>query len=540
VRLTLLGQCLSPRETFLACFRKAATIADLKPLLKLEDNYVAIYESGCQVWIVNSIYSLNAYFYAQTADRFLHGDTIYTLAQKGPVDLSWNYEAIADLMALGHLVGDDTLACGVHPVPQGAILHWDGTRLTLDKFRHQELAERPSRSDLPDLLIDLFLDGLKAGVGGRVIATASSGLDSRVNLAGILHLGLSPELCVMGDPLSKDVQIVKQIARSFDLRVNHILLEPRDYIEKADEICRLTNGVKQIDAWHTHILARKSGYNRNDRVITGNNGEHVRGVGFDYGILATSLDQLSRFDNRKLTGPVLAKYWKMKTGVLLRPDELRKGPSEFSKYYGTIRQNQKLMRFMPTDQRFVSRSDAFVLEQRRRGFQACGLKLMDTGFSPYSAFMRKNWIDTGWTLDLSWRLGSRWHRYAVERLYPKLLEFPEEKEADRMLRRQRPLAWVPYFNRIYARPKPVHYMDYSQLLKRREIVGLLQDHSNELEDFLPRTVLSGIIDEQLKTGSRTRLVTNLIGMAVWRASMREMQRAPKDEQSSHASREQPG
>jgi hypothetical protein len=181
------------------------------------------------------------------------------------------------------------------------------------------------------------------------------------------------------------------------------------------------------------------------------------------------------------------------------------------------------MSAMPSEQPFVWQNDAFVLEQRRRGFQSCGLKLMSLGFSPYSPFMRKRWVDAAWHLALSFRLGSRWHRYAIERLCPALLAFPEEKEADRMLRRQRPLVWAPYLRDVYRRPKAIPYMDYGGLLRRPDVIGLLRDHASELDDFIPPSLVHEIADEQTKMGKRGRLVSMLTAMALWRASMR---RAP--------------
>jgi len=517
--LTVIGQLLASRDVLLEKFRQADEIDDLKPLVGLEDNYLAVYQSGEEVWIVNSIYSFNAYFYAVAGGVFLHGDTVAAVASQGTVDLSWNQEALADLMALGHLVGDDTLVRGVISVPQSSILHWDGVRLTMRRFHRREFAAPAPAGDLPTALIQLFLQGLRAGVGPRPIATSSSGLDSRVILAGLLHLDLRPELLVMGDPGSKDVQIVKAMAAAFGLRVNHVALEAGDYVDHAAKICRLTNGIKSVDHWHSYFLASKSGYTRDQHVMTGNNGEHVRAAGFDYGALAIGLDYLSRYDHHLVTDAVLAKYWAMKTHVILRPDELQRCPESFTSYYGTARQTAKLMGVMPKDESFVWQSDAFVLEQRRRTFQACGLRLMSDGFFPYSPYMRRAWVDAAWDLDLSWRLGSRWHRHAVEVLCPALLDYPEEKEAHRMLRRQRPFAWAPYVKKLHRRPSAVPYMDYASLLRRKDLLGLLSDHSSALDDFIPRSVVSNLIDEQLRGGSRTRLVAVLIGIAVWRASL---------------------
>ncbi len=89
-----------------------------------------------------------------------------------------------------------------------------------------------------------------------------------------------------------------------------------------------------------------------------------------------------------------------------------------------------------------------------------------------------------------------------------------------MLRRQRPLAWAPYVKKLYRRPNAVPYIDYGALMRHKDVVGLLHDHSSALEDFIPRSIVSDIVDEQVRTGSRTRLLAVLTSMAVWRASVR--------------------
>jgi len=340
----------------------------------------------------------------------------------------------------------------------------------------------------------------------------------------MLHLGLRPELYVMGRTTSKDVEVTRAFAQTFDLRLNHIDLEAHEYIDAAHEICRTTNGIKSLDNWHTHMLATKSGYQPDDPVIVGNNGEHVRAMGFDYGVLALALDGLSQHDRHVITGPLLSRYWKLKTRVLLRRDELGKCHDALAGYYGSKRQTSKFMALMPQTS-FVWQSDAFVLEQRRRTFQACGLKLMSRSFSPFSPFLSKAWIDAGWHLDLSWRLGSRWHRYAVERLFPALLDFPEEKERHRMLRRERHLSWVPGLNSLRGR-SALSYVDYPTLMRRKDILGLLHDHAGELQDLMPKAVVHDIVDEQLRTGRRARLCGVLTGMAVWRSSLRADERRP--------------
>jgi hypothetical protein len=520
--LSLIGQLAVDTGSLRPLFRAARSAGDLTPILRNDGNFLLVYRRGEEVFIVNSFYSLNNYFYAERSGRFLHAGTVHALMRQGGIDFAWNFEAIANLMGLLHVIDNETLLQGVRAVPMGATLHWDGRRLDLRTLSWRHFLEPGPRSgrEIAHRLIDLFLDGLRAGAGPHPILAASSGLDSRVNLAGLLHLGLQPELAVMGQPGAKDVEVVKAIGHALGLTVNHILPQPRDFIDGAFEICRLTNGIKPLDHWHTFVIASKGGYTHADRVITGNNGEHVRAVGFNYGMLAHGLDRLSRVDFGIASSRLLRKYWHLKTWVSLSPEEQRQCAPGFAGYYGSARQLDRFMSVMPP-MSFVWQSDAFVLEQRRKGFQSAGLQLFRSRFPIYSSYLNKRWVDTGWSLPLGWRLGSFWHRYTVERLYPRLLNFPEEYEADRMFRRPRPLAWMPLIKKLYRRPPVVPYVDYPALLRRDDVLALLHDHAAHLEGFMPRSLVLRIVDDQRKTGARGRLFSILTAMAIWRATLSE-------------------
>lgn len=518
--LRVIGQIDVENSFLWPIFQTARNGDDLTPLLRHDGNFVLIYRRGEEVFIVNSLYSLNNYFYAEHSGQFLHGETICALMRQGTLGFNWNVEAIANLMALQHVIDNETLIQGVRAVPMGAILHWKQGRLSQRVHSWQQFLEPHDSSGraVAHRLIDLLLEGVRHGVGARPIMTASSGLDSRVNLAALLHLGLKPELAVMGQPKAKDVEVVKAMGRALGLSVNHILPEARDYINNAIEICRATNGVKPLNHWHTFIIAAKSGYGQSDRVLTGNNGEHVRAVGFDYGLLAHGLDRLSRADFGTVSGQLLRKYWHLKTWHLLNEKEMGECAPEFASYYGSARQLDRFMSVIPPLS-FVWQNDSFVLEQRRKGFQSAGLQLFRSRFPIYSPFLNKRWIDAGWSLPLGWRLGSYWHRYTVQQLYPQLMSFPEEKEADRMRQRPRPLQWAPIIKSIYRRTTPVPYVDYGRLLQRNDILALLYDNASRLDALMPSRVVHRVIDEQRQTGSRGRLFSTLTGMAVWRASL---------------------
>jgi hypothetical protein len=518
--LSVVGQIDAPLETVRARLDGARSLDDLSALLSIDGNFLLVYRRAAEVFIVNSLYSLTNYFYAEQGGRFFHADTLHALLRQGPLERSWNFEGIADLLGLQHVIDNETLLRGVRAVPMGAVLHWDGRRLSMRVHDWREFCEPEPGSgrEIADRLIELTLDGLQRGVGSRPVMTASAGLDSRVNLAGLLHLGIRPELAVMGQPGSKDAEVVLAIGRTLGLSVNRILPEARDLIAAAAEVSRLTNGVKPLNNWHTFITAAKAGYGYDDRVFTGNNGEHVRAVGCDYGVLAHGLDGLSRIDSGALSRPLLRAYWARKRWLPLRREELGECAEEFAHFYGSERQIDRFMAVMPR-MGFVWQCDSFVLEQRRKGFQAAGLQLYRARFPVYSPFLNKRWIDAGWSLPLGWRLDSRWHRYAIARLYPRLVEFPEEHERTRLRVHRRPLHWMPGVKRLYRSPPVVPYVDYDALLRRDDVLALLHDNASELDGFISRRLVGRVVDEQRRTGQRARLFSVLAGMALWRATL---------------------
>lgn len=518
--LTVVGQLSVTPQSLEPLFTAARSVDDLAPILSNDGNFLLVHRRGAEVFIVNSHYSLNNYFYAEQRGRFLHGDTLHGLVQQGECELAWNFESVADLLALEHVIGNATLLKDVRAVPMGTIQHWDGHKLVSRSYPWQQFREELAGSgrEVAERLIELLLEGLTAGVGARPILAASSGLDSRVNLAGLLHLGISPELAVMGQPGAKDAEIVTTMGRALGLAVNRIFPEARDFVDGASEVARLTNGVKPLNHWHTFVLASKAGYGAAERVLTGNNGEHVRAVGFDYGLLAHALDGMSRLGSPALTQPLLREYWTRKRWLPLEPQELAHCAGDFVRYYGSARQIDRIISVMPR-MSFVWQCDDFILEQRRKGFQAAGLRLFRAHFPIYSPFLNKRWIDAGWSLPLRWRLDSRWHRYTVQRLFPRLTEFAEEKESAGLRLHTKPLHWMPGINRLYHAPRVVPYVDYDGLLRRDDVLAFLYDNTDALDGLMSRELVHRVVDTQRRTGRRGRLFSVLAAIAVWRASL---------------------
>jgi hypothetical protein len=119
-------------------------------------------------------------------------------------------------------------------------------------------------------------------------------------------------------------------------------------------------------------------------------------------------------------------------------------------------------------------------------------------------------------LPRTWKLGSNWHRRAIDRLCPALLDFPEERVADHMARQAPSFYW----HRRRRQQPVVPYVDYRRLLSQPDILALLADHASAIDDVLPVANVLRLIDA-IRDGRRGhRLFSILTSLAIWRWAAR--------------------
>ena len=150
--------------------------------------------------------------------------------------MDWNYTAVGDLLTFDHTLDDDTL--------------------TESRPYSAPIIEE-ARGDLAALTVSILKENI-TNPGGTVLS-ASGGFDSRLLLAGLLHLGIKPRLLVCGPTGNFDRDVVEQIGKRFSLEVIAVELCAQDYVDHAERIVEVTGGTKAPRHWHTYLYPLKAG-----------------------------------------------------------------------------------------------------------------------------------------------------------------------------------------------------------------------------------------------------------------------------------------
>ena len=160
--------------------------------------------------------------------------------------------------------------------------------------------------------------------------------------------------------------------------------------------------------------------------------------------------------------------------------------------------------------------DHFYLEERVRHFIGNGLALYGLSAAWRTPFLSVPWIAEAEKVPRSWKLGNNWHRHAIARLLPELLDFPEQGVATTMAKTHAPFYWMPSRRRRQVVP----YVDYKKVFADERILSLLLDHARDVDDLIDEKTIRKIIDEHRSSGGRQRAISILLGVAVWRRNAR--------------------
>lgn len=503
-------------QVFGYCHANAAQIASLigsgrdLEVVRLGGNFVAVATRGREVWVVTSPYGVVAYFFSHGPTWFSHGPTVGDALRRGGIEWQWNVEGLADLLALEHLTGCMTLHAGVERTPAASVLHWDGAKLRRWSATWSEIHLPHDAQGSPDRLVKVLCEEVARCAGSSPILSASGGFDSRVLLAALLAGGGKPELVVQGYAASTDRIVVEAIGREFGLKVRAIELTTEDYLSAAHKICQATSGTKPANHWHTYIYTAKSGLTENDRLFVGANGEFVRSYFLDKGMVSLAANCLP-------PGFALREFWRRKIKPALMAEDLSGVRTEVADYlrYGVDRQIKRLAAARPGGST-LHQLDHFYLEERVRHFIGNGLALYGLSAAWRTPFLSTPWVAEAEKLPRWWKLGSNWHRYAIARLCPKLLDFPEDQVAPMMAKTHPPLYWLP----SRRRQKVVSYVDYTSVFADERILSLLLDHARNLQDLIDERMIRNIVEQHRSSRGRQRIISILLGLAMWRRHAR--------------------
>lgn len=474
---------------------------DFRALATYSGSYVLIIEEPRRVVIATSCDGARQYFYAVIGDRLLHGATVLDVLHEGQLLWRWNWRALGDLLALEHLVGDDTLHADIRRTPPASVLVFERGRLDIHELTFADAY--PQRRVRPEYLVELTAELANRRAGDSPVLSLSGGFDSRLLLAALLSRGVRPRLLVAGQPGSTDRMVGEAMARRLCLDLVTVTLDPTDWLALGNDIVTLTGGTKPAQHWHTYIYTQRAGLDRGDRLIIGSNGELARSFYLDYGIL-------SRLANLGPPLLLLRQFWRLKSKRMqaFRPGELAGVAEPLASELGPEGQHQRRERLVAVcDGGLLTGLDRFYLRERVRHFIGNGIALCEAAAPTITPMLDREWVSSALSLPRRWKLGNRWHRFAIQRLAPDLLRFPEEGQGEEMRRRPPALYWV-------RRPHhEIGWADYDQWFRRPLWLDRIRDLSGGLAAVIDRSTLEGLLREQAEQGGRTKVVSILFALA---------------------------
>jgi asparagine synthase (glutamine-hydrolysing) len=351
--------------------------------------------------------------------------------------------------------------------------------------------------------VDVFNQETSRWVGDNPILSLSGGFDSRVILSSMLSQGIYPTVVTLGNQQNSDMQVAEMIADKFSLDHIRVQLTVRDFIEKGEYIAYLTNGSKPSCHWHTYLYPKKSGVDKNQSFYVGTLGEFARSYYFDKGFLSLLNDSFS--------GLAQYRFWLLKLSRhrTFKNEEYSLLCDELKNQINTQGMQNKAKRNASLSSGdFLSGGTRYYLEQRVPNFYANGISMYNSSASWRSPFHNIRWLEKIWNLCDNWKLGSNWHRLAIYRNFPALLEFPEEKgfDTNRMLRKAPPLYWLP----IMQKQKYKTYDMSADWFAQPEIQDLIWENNQLIDELIDKKLIRKILDEHVADKTRTRAISFLL------------------------------
>ncbi|MBS1805752.1 MAG: hypothetical protein JST28_20615 [Acidobacteria bacterium] len=417
-------------------------------LSQLEGEFAVVRQSNAESSLFCSGNGVTQLFYAIHNGRLFYGDTVSGVLESASLGWHWNYEALANLAIFGHLLGSETLHPAVRRVGKNELVFWNGSSLESTLCN----VDTPELGDPADEAIESVLESVRQLSAPTDVISFSAGFDSRVILAAFLALGLKPNLVVMGNESCTDVSIAFQIARDLNLSIERIPLTGNKAIADRSLISRITSGTKTIENWHTYEYAASASALPGSGVWIGSNGEYARTFFVDRGLAFYGANALGKFG--------VSKFWHTKISRNSLPPELHYALNQ--ELVESIEPHtvlERLNAYFPHSS-LAAVNDELYLE-RVRQFIANGLRLVSTKYLPKTPFLNPRWISAVKRMPRHWKMGNKWHRYAISRLCPRLLSFPYDAGGVPMLNSP----GLGYWLGLSPHSKNVPYFDYPVFLK---------------------------------------------------------------------------
>ncbi|MFN9622661.1 MAG: hypothetical protein ACK587_07510 [Cyanobacteriota bacterium] len=503
--LTILGYCDQEEESIKMLIQNK----EYSRIQNMGGEYTLIYETPDMTVIITSMIGAIQYFYYFDGKKFAHGSQIIDIVISSNLEWSWDWESLGDLCELENLTKNRTLHREIKKVPAGTVLIYDNDLIV----RTSNLLDtiKLDKADPVDA-VNILNQETKKLAGKDPILSLSGGFDSRVILSSLLKQGIYPTVVTLGGETNSDMKVADMIASKFSLTHIKIRLSLEDIIESGEKISSLTNGSKPACHWHTYLYPKKADLAKERTFFVGTLGEFARSYYFDKGFISLLNDSFAKFAQTKFW---LLKLSRHRTFLKEEYPYICEDLNKEIGREGIQRRAERNALLSSGD--FLSGGTRYYLEQRVPHFYANGISMYNASSSWRSPFHSRKWLETIWNLCDQWKLGSNWHRLAISRNYPKLLQFPEEKgfHRKRMLTKAPPLYWLP----IMQREKYNTYDMSAEWYTSKLIREFILDNTSCIDEFISRSLCESILEQHLVTKGRTRAISFILTILYFKLAL---------------------
>ena len=479
-------------------------------LLDLRGEYTLIYTKSNKTVIISSSIGAMQYCYYYDGNSFCHGRTVIDVIKKLGILWEWDWQTVGDLCELENSTDGRTLHKKVKKVPPGTIITFD-SKLTIHSKSFIDTILTYDSGD-PVEAIDIFNEETSFWASKNPYLSLSGGFDSRTILSSMLKQDIYPTLVTLGEEDSSDVHVSRQIAKHFALEHIVVNLDVEELLECGEHIAYITNGTKPAYHWHTYLYPRKAQVPKEETFYVGTLGEFARNYYFDKGLIGILLEGNGKRGQRL--------FWesKIRRHRTFKDTELPRLNSDFREEVQESGIKRRAMKNTELGNGGVlSGGSRYYLEQRVPNFYANGISMYNDTTQWRSPFHNTEWIKRIWNLSDNWKLGSNWHRLAIKRNLPQLLDFSEEKGflRDKMLAKAPPFYWLPFMQRMKYKS-----YDLSEGWYREEKVrSFIMDNKSLLDDFCEHSLIEDIIKEHREGSSRIRAISFFLTMIYFKKAL---------------------
>ena len=165
--------------------------------------------------------------------------------------------------------------------------------------------------------------------------------------------------------------------------------------------------------------------------------------------------------------------------------------------------------------------DQTYLYERVRHFIGNGLALYGLSARPITPFLSSEWVNAVARLPRRWKLGSAYHRRAIQLLKPELLDFYEEGTNGAMTVRPVPF----YYHRNKVAPVPLY--DRDAVFSDPGFQALLPKYADAVGDLVDPSWF-----QRLTPQTHQRFIATLLPMAIWASNCRRVISAAAERRSA--------